>query len=286
MQTPYCLPTVYLNGAFMPLEDAKISPLDRGFIFGDGVYEVIPYFGGKGLRAQEHLVRFARSMALLDIANPHSIDAWIAIVEALVAHNKEPNAAVYMQVTRGVAKRDFSPSKDTVPTVFLMANKLIQPPASLYENGLSCVSGDDARWGHCNIKATALLGAVMHKHEANQAGADEIVLFRDGFLTESSASNVAMVKDGVILCPPMDNLILSGITYQLMQDLARANGMAVEARKIRRREVFAADELWMMSSTKDVIPITKLDGKLVGTGKPGALFKKMSALFQDYKAKL
>ncbi len=281
-----CLPIVYLNGAFMPLEDAKISPLDRGFIFGDGVYEVIPYYAGRGLRAVEHLKRLQRSLDELDIANPYPIEQWQAILATLIEKNGGGNVGVYIQITRGVAKRDFPPPKGLTQTVFLMANPLATPKPEIYERGIACVSLDDSRWLRCHVKATALLGAVLLKHEGNQAGADEVVLFRDGYLTESSASNIAVVRNGVILCPPMDNLILGGITYELMIELARANRMPLEIRRVHRREVKKADELWIMSSTKEVVPIVTLDEKPVGSGKPGPIFRQMKQLFDDYKQNL
>ena len=290
-----CLPTVYLNGQYLPLEEAKISPLDRGFIFGDGVYEVIPYYAGRGLRAVEHLKRLQRSLDELEIANPYSLERWQDVIATLIEKNgggqgDNPNVGVYIQVTRGVAKRDFPPPPGLEQTVFLMVNPLARPKAEVYEKGIAGVSLDDNRWTRCHIKATALLGAVLLKHEGNKLGGDEVVLFRDGYLTESSASNIAAVKNGTILCPPLDNLILGGITYELMIELARKNGLPLEMRRVHRREVRAADELWIMSSTKEVVPIVQLDGKPVGHGEnagvPGPLFKKMHTLFEDYKRTL
>jgi D-alanine transaminase len=284
--TQLCLPTVYLNGNFMPIEEAHISPLDRGFIFGDAVYEVIPFYEGKALRLREHLVRLQNSLDELEIENPYSLADWEKKIAGLVSKNGGGNIGVYLQVTRGVAKRDFSPVRGLTQTVFMMANPLNTPKREIYEKGISCVSLDDNRWLRCHIKSTALLGAVLLKYESNQAGADEAVMFRDGYLTESSASNVAAVKNGVILCPPLDNLILGGITYMLMMDLAREAGMPLEVRKVSRREVRDADELWMLSSTKEVVPITMLDGKPINNGKPGPLFAKMYELFQQYKRNL
>jgi D-alanine transaminase len=286
MSADLCLPTVYLNGRFLPIEEARISPLDRGFIFGDGVYEVIPYYAGRGLRAVEHLKRLQRSLDELEIANPYSLDQWQEIIAALIDRNGGGNLGVYIQVTRGVAKRDFPPPPGLQQTVFMMANPLATPKAEVYEKGIACVSLDDSRWLRCHVKSTALLGAVLLKHEGNKLGADEVVLFRDGYLTESSASNVAAVKGGVLLCPPLDNLILGGITYELVMELARRDGIPLEVRRVHRREVRAADELWIMSSTKEVAPIVTLDGKPVGTGTPGPLFKRMRALFDDYKRSL
>jgi D-alanine transaminase len=284
--TALCLPTVYLNGQFLPLEEAKISPLDRGFIFGDGVYEVIPYYAGRGLRAVEHLKRLQRSLDELEIANPYSLEHWQDIIATLIEKNGGGNVGVYIQITRGVAKRDFPPPPGLTPTVFLMANPLATPKAEVYEQGISCVSLDDNRWLRCHVKATSLLGAVLLKHEGGKMGGDEIVMFRDGYLTESSASNIAAVKNGVILCPPLDNLILGGITYELMIELARKNAMPLEMRRVHRREVRAADELWIMSSTKEVAPIVRLDEKPIGAGVPGPVFKKMRALFDEYKKNL
>lgn len=288
MTTPaMCLPIVFLNGNFMPLEDAHISPLDRGFIFGDGVYEVIPFYAGRGLRLTEHLQRLQRSLDELEITNPYTMAQWQTHITTLVSKNEGGNIGVYIQITRGVAKRDFAPPKGLTQTVFMMANPLATPKPEVYEKGISVVSLDDNRWLRCHIKSTALLGAVMLKHESNGAGADEAILFRDGYLTESSASNIAAVKNGVILCPPLDNLILPGITYELMIELAKKAGLPLQIRRVSRREVKAADELWILSSTKEVAPITTLDGKPVGhglnAGKPGPMFQKMYQLFQAYK---
>jgi len=278
-----CLPTVYLNGDFLPIEEAKISPLDRGFIFGDGVYEVIPFYAGRGLRMREHLQRLQRSLDELEIDNPYMLEQWETLITSLIEKNGGGNVGVYIQVTRGVAKRDFPPPKGLTQTVFMMVNPLATPKPEIYTRGISCVSLDDNRWLKCHIKSVALLGAVLLKHESNQGGYDDAVLFRDGYLTESSASNIAAVKNGVILCPPMDNLVLPGITYELMIELARKSNMPLEIRRVPRRQVKTADELWIMSSTKEVVPIVKLDDKPIGSGLPGPIFKQMHQLFQDYK---
>ena len=234
----------------------------------------------------QHLQRLQRSLDELQIVNPYPITQWESLITSLVLQNGGGNIAVYIQVTRGVAKRDFPPPMCISQTVFMMANPLVSPKPEIYENGFSCVSLDDNRWLRCQVKATSLLGAVLLKHEGNQAGADDVVLFRDGYLTESSASNIAAVKNGVILCPPMDNLILGGITYELMIELARTHGMPLEVRRVHRREVKRADELWIMSSTKEVVPIVKLDDKPIGTGRPGPVFKQMQKFFDEYKRNL
>ena len=286
MTQALCLPTVYLNGNFLPIEEAKISPLDRGFIFGDGVYEVIPFYAGRGLRMREHLKRLQRSLDELEIVNPYAIEHWESLITTLIEKNGGGNVGVYIQVTRGVAKRDFPPPKGLTQTVFMMVNLLATPKPEIYEKGISCVSLDDNRWLKCHIKSVALLGAVLLKHESNQGGYDEAVLFRDGYLTESSASNIAAVKNGVILCPPMDNLILPGITYELMIELARKNNLPLEIRRVARKEVRKADELWIMSSTKEVVPIVQLDGIPIGSGHPGPVFKQIHQLFLDFKRAL
>lgn len=286
MSSALCMPIVFLNGQFMPIEDAKISPLDRGFIFGDGVYEVVPFYNGRGLRLHEHLLRLQKSMDALYLTNPYPLETWQAYMQALVEKNGGGNVGVYLQMTRGVAKRDFPPPTGLTPTVFMMVNPLATPKPEIYANGMACVTLDDSRWLRCQVKSTALLGAVLLKHEATLAGGDDAVMFRDGYLTESTASNIAIVKNRVIIGPPMDNLILGGITYALMIELAEKHQMPIEIRRVARREVLCADELWILSSTKEVCPITKLDGKPVGDGKPGVVFKKMRQLFDDYKRDL
>ncbi len=283
---PMCLPTVYLNGEFLPFEQAKISPLDRGFVFADGIYEVVPIYGGRALRFAEHMRRLNNGLAELSIENPYSDDQWLTILNTLIARNGGGDLAVYFQVTRGVAKRDFSMPKGLKQTVFMMANPLPLPKAEIYEKGIQCISLDDFRWQRAHIKSVALLGAVLLKNEATLAGGDECILFRDGYLTESSASNIAAVKNGVLLCPPLDNLILHGITYELMIELAQKAGVPLKIRRVSRKEVQTADELLITSSTKEVVPITKLDGRPVGNGQPGPMFRKVYQLFQDYKKAL
>ena len=274
------------NGALMPLEEISISPLDRGFVFGDGVYEVIPVYNGVMLRAREHFERLQRSMDEIRLANPYSVDEWIALAGRLLAHHPG-NQSVYLQVTRGVPpKRDHVMPKGLKPTVFMMCQPLPSPSREQVDNGVACITANDFRWEKCNIKSISLLGNVIARQMAADADATECVMFRDGFLTEASASNVFAVKGSTVLAPPMDNLILLGITYQLLLDLARDGDVKLEVRKVSEAEVRAADELWLTSSTKEVLAITMLDGKPVGSGKPGPLFRRMHALYQDYKARI
>jgi D-alanine transaminase len=267
---------VYLNGQYTPIEEAKISVLDRGFIFGDGVYEVIPIYDRVAFKMDGHLARLQRSMDEIKLKNPFSDAEWTRLINDLIARHEWADQAVYIQVTRGVAPRDHRTPKDIKPTLFMMTSKLSQPSEAEKKNGVSAISLQDNRWYRCHIKSTALLGNVLLRQEAAEAGCIECVLFRDGFLTEASASNVFVVKNGTLLAPPKDNLILAGITYDAVIELARANKLPLELRRISEAEVRAADELWLTSSSKEVLAITSLDEKPVGNGKPGPVFARMA----------
>ena len=277
--------TVYLNGRFLPLEDAKISVLDRGFIYGDGVYELIPVYHRQPFRLRQHLARLQRSLDGIRMVNPHTDAEWESIIRELVARTAFDDQGVYFQVTRGVAKRDHSFPLDVAPTVFMMSNPLSLPTAEQVERGVAVVTAIDERWLHCDLKTISLLGNVLARQRATDAGAAETVLFRNGFLTEASASNVFIVRDGVILGPPKDNQILPGITYDAAFELARGGGLAVEVRPISRDEALAADEMWLSSSTKEVLAVTIVDGKSFAGGSPGPLFRKMHELFQASKSR-
>jgi D-alanine transaminase len=279
-------PIAHFNGQLLPLDAISISPLDRGFIFGDGVYEVIPVYEGVMLRAREHFERLQRSMDAIRLDNPHSVDEWIAVTNKLLEHHPG-NQAVYIQVTRGVPpKRDHVMPKGITPTVFMMSNPLSSPTKEQIENGVACVTARDFRWEKCHIKSISLLGNVLARQISADVGATETIMFRDGMLTEAAASNVFIVKDGVVAAPPQDNLILLGITYELLVRLAAEGTLKLEIRPIAEAEVRAADEVWLSSSTKEVLAVTTLDGKPVGAGKPGPVFRRMHALYQDYKSTL
>ncbi len=277
--------TVYLNGQFMPIEEARIPVLDRGFIFGDGVYEVIPVYSRHAFRLAEHLQRLQHSLDGIRLANPHSGDEWASIINELIARNAEQDQYLYLHITRGVAKRDHAfPNPPIQPTVFMMSNPLLTPPAALLASGVGAVSAADNRWLRCDIKAIALLPNVLLRQMAVDAGCAETILIRDNaFMTEGAASNIFVVKNNTLLAPPKNNLMLPGITYDVILEIAAANGIPHEIRKIAKSEVFDADELLLTSSTKEVLAITTLDGKPVGTGKPGAMFAKLHKLYQDYK---
>lgn len=277
---------IFLNGKFMPIEEAKVPVLDRGFIFGDGVYELVPVYSRVPFRLDEHLARLERSLEAVRIRNPHTRAEWRDIILQLVAKQAFEDQGVYFQVTRGVAKRDHAFPKDAVPTVFLMANPLVTPAKELVERGAAAVSAADDRWLHCDIKSISLIGNCLLRQVSADAGATETILFRDGRLTEASASNVFVVKAGVILSPPKSNLILPGITYDVIFELAQGAALPFEYRDVTRDEVFSADEVWVTSSSKEVLAVVTLDGKPVGDGRPGPVFRKMHALYQDFKQRV
>jgi D-alanine transaminase len=277
---------VFLNGKFMPIDEARVPVLDRGFIFGDGVYELVPVYSRVPFRLDEHLDRLERSLAAVRIRNPYSRAEWRDIILQLVARQSFEDQGVYFQVTRGVAKRDHAFPADAVPTVFIMANPLVNPPQELVERGAPAVTAVDDRWLHCDIKSISLIGNCLLRQVSADVGAVETILFRDGQLTEASASNVFVVKGGVILSPAKSRLILPGITYDVIVELAQAAGLPLEFRDISEAEVRTADELWVTSSSKEVLAIVALDGKPVGSGKPGAMFARMHGLYQEFKQRV
>ncbi|WP_050479109.1 D-amino acid aminotransferase [Herbaspirillum rhizosphaerae] len=280
-------PIVYLNGDMTPLSEARIPVLDRGFIFGDGVYEVIPMYARKPFRGTHHIARLFRSLGTIGITNPHSEAEWLALIERVVQANDLGDQIVYIQVTRGVAKRGHAFPKDPVtPTVFMMTSPLAVPSAEVRAKGVACVTMQDKRWLNCQIKSTSLLGNVLAAQYAAEHEVTETIQFRDGFLSEASSSNVWIVKDGKLSAPPKDNLILEGIRYGLIEELCKSQGIVFEARRITQEEVFAADEVLLSSATKEVLPVVTIDDKRVGNGKPGPVFAKLYAAYQEAKAAL
>lgn len=276
----------YLNGEFLPLDQARVSVLDRGFIFGDGVYEVIPVYTRHPFRLPEHLRRLQRSLDAIRLDNPAADAEWARLIGEVIARNTGDDQSVYLQVTRGVARRDHAFPREAKPTVFMMSSPLVTPARDLVDNGVPCITATDYRWLKCDVKSVSLLGNCLLRQAAADAGAAEVVLFRDGYLTEASASNVFAVSKGTLLSPPKNHLILSGITYDVVLELAAAIRVPVELREIPEREVRSADELWVTSSTKEVLAIVTLDGKPVGTGKPGPVFRKLYQAFQEFKRKV
>jgi D-alanine transaminase len=277
--------TVYLNGSFLPISEAKVSVLDRGFIYGDGVYELVPVYAREPYRLRQHLARLQRSLDGIRLVNPHRDAEWEAIIRELIARQPFDDQGVYFQVTRGAAKRDHTFPKDTPPTVFMMANPLAIPSREQIEAGVAVVTANDERWLHCDLKTISLLGNVLARQLAADQGALETILFRNGYLTEASASNVLVVKNGGIVAPPKDNLILPGITYDAAWELAREGGLPIEIRPVTKAEALAADEMWLSSSTKEVLAVTTVDGKPFAGGKPGPVYREMYRLFQASKPK-
>ncbi|MFM0224621.1 D-amino acid aminotransferase [Paraburkholderia dipogonis] len=290
-------PIVYLNGELVPLSEARVPVLDRGFIFGDGIYEVAPLYaqpahaGGRTpFRFQQHLARLARSVDKIGIVNPFDDAGWRALIERVVAANEadgalraDQDAIAYIQVTRGVAKRAHAFPAGIQPTVFVMVTPLNLPDAAQRAQGVRCVSAEDRRWLNCDIKSVSLLGNVLMAQYAAENGAFETIQFRDGMLTEGSSSNVWMVKDGVLSAPPRSHKILEGIRYSLIEELTGECGIRFEAREINEAELRAADEIIVSSATKEVLPVTQLDGQPVGEGKPGAVFAALYAAYQRAK---
>ena len=277
----------HLNGQTLPLRDAKVSVLDRGFIFGDGVYEVIPVYGRRLFRFDEHMARLARSLAKLRIPNPHSPDGWLALVRELVAAQPSEDQLVYLEITRGVALRDHVMPVGLAPTVFGMTSAMKPPSAEMRHHGVTCITARDFRWERGDIKSVSLLGNVLARQISADHGAAETVMLRDGWLTEASASNVWVVHEGALLGPPKSDEVLEGIRYDLLKELCEEVGIAYNLRPIAESDVRSADELMLSSATKEVLAITKLDGDLVGhgamRGRPGPVYARLYEAYQRAK---
>ncbi len=286
------------SGQFTTIDRAQISVMDRGFIFGDGVYEVCTVYDGKPFRFAQHMARLERSLAELRIPNPHTQAQWLDIVHQLITTESialradsmpasgqfsSKNWLIYLQITRGVALRDHAMPKEITPTVFMMRSPLPAPSAQARAQGVACITADDFRWQKAHIKSTSLLGGVLARQLSVDEGAAETVMFREGFLSEAALSNVWVVKNGQVLGVPPDNLVLEGIRYGLIEEICAAQGIPFALRRISREEVFNADELLLSASTKEVLSITQLDGKAVGNGKPGPVYAQLYAAYQVAK---
>ena len=278
----------HLDGEFLRLCDAKVSVLDRGFIFGDGIYEVIPVYGRRLFRFEQHMARLERNLGKVRIANPHDRAAWLALVRRLVAAQAAEDQLVYIQVTRGVAPRDHVMPPDIAPTVFAMSNPMKPPTADQRHHGVACVTARDFRWERGDIKSTSLLGNVLARQMSADHGAVETILFRDGWLTEASSSNVWIAHEGALLGPPMSEHVLQGIRVDLLVELCEEEGIACNLRPIAEADVRVADEIMLTSATKEVLPVTRLDGEPVGhgalRGKPGPIYARLHEAYQRAKA--
>ncbi|MHB8746449.1 MAG: D-amino acid aminotransferase [Gammaproteobacteria bacterium] len=276
--------TVYLNGVFLPIEQACVPVLDRGFLFGDGVYEVIPVYGGNLFRLEEHLQRLDHSLAGIRIVNPLSRALWRDTLEELIERNDGGDQSIYFQITRGTAaKRDHAFPADVLPTVFMMSTPLAPLPANLSQAGISAITLADIRWQKCDIKAITLLPNVLLRQQAIDAGAVEAILLRDGLAVEGAASNLFIVQSGVIITPPKGPYLLPGITRDLILELAATHAVPHSEAVISVAALRGADEVWLTSSTREILPVTRLDGTPVGAGKPGPLWAKVIGLYQNYK---
>lgn len=273
--------TVYLNGEFLPIEAAKVSVMDRGFLFGDGVYEVIPVYGGKPFRLAEHLARLENSLQGIRMDSPLSAEAWEKIFRQLISGDHDQS--IYLQVTRGAPpKRDHAFPKDTAPTVFVMCTPIAPIPAS----GVCAMTVPDIRWQWCHIKAITLLANVLQRQQAVDAGCAEAILIRDGHAIEGAASNLFVVLGDTIVTPPKGNDILPGITRDLTVEIARDHGVPCEERPIRLEELEAANEVWVTSSTREILPVVNLNGKPVGLGEVGPVWHRINTLYQELKQRL
>ncbi len=271
---------VYLNGHYQPLSDAKISVLDRGFLFGDGVYEVIPSYQGKLFYLDDHLNRLSQSLESIRMIQPHNKQQWVEIFDPLLDINK--NQYIYLQITRGVSKkRDHGFSSDLVPTIFVMSADII-PTEHLY-HGSKAVTIEDTRWHLCHVKATTLLANILMRQEAIDQQCAEAILIKNGFVLEGAASNIFVVKDGVILTPPQNSNILPGITRKVIIELIQNQQMPFQETNITTDTLKQADEIWLSSSTREIIPVTELDTNAVGTGTVGPLWHIINNLFQEKK---
>lgn len=267
---------VYLNGDYVRMADAKISVLDRGFIYGDGIYDVVPAYQGKAFQMDAHLARLERNLAAVQLEVGWTRQQWEGLVLDMLARSSHGrDSMVYIQVTRGVAKRDHAFPANTKPTVFCMVNPFERPTLARTE-GLSAVRFEDVRWLKCDIKSISLLGNVLARQAAVEQGVDEVIQFRNGYLTEGASCNVWVVRQGVLLAPPRNSLILEGVRYRLLEELAAKAGVDFESRPITEDEVNTADELLVSSATKEVLPVVQFNGHAVGTGKPGPVYEKLS----------
>jgi D-alanine transaminase len=276
----------YLNGQFAPLAELQISVLDRGFLFGDGVYEMIPVYSRTVFRLDEHLQRLARSLAAVQITNPYSSEQWRAMVLDLVARQRFDDQSIYLQVTRGVAfpRNHAFPSADTPPTVFAFCDPLTIPADQMFTQGVAAITTRDLRWQRCDIKAISLLANVLAKQEAVNAGVAETIMLRDGLMIEGAASNIFIVQNGVIYTPAPSEHMLTGITYDLLLELAQQHGLPLVQGDVTEAMLRAADEVWLTSSSKEILAIVLLDERPVGKGVPGPIYSQMLAFYQTHKA--
>ncbi len=285
------LKIVYLNGRYVPIEEATVSVMDRGFLFGDGVYEVVPVIVNKMLRLDEHLTRLQNSLDRISLINPYDNSEWENIFSTLLIKNTGEDRAIYLQISRGAyVKRDLSISAkgavDVPPTVFAMVLPVAPPDNNVADKGISVITVDDFRWNACDIKSTSLVANVMLRQQAADAGVEDAILIKNGLVTEGTASNVFIVKNGICITPPTGRQLLPGITRDLVIEIIKNNTILIEEREIEETELYDADEIWMTSSTREIAPVISLNGKEVGSGVAGAMWQQVMNLYQQYKQTL
>ncbi|MEJ1489384.1 MAG: D-amino acid aminotransferase [Candidatus Sedimenticola sp. (ex Thyasira tokunagai)] len=276
---------VYLNGEYLPLQEAKVSVTDRGFLFGDGVYEVIPCYNGRPFRLEHHLMRLAESLRALGIKKPLSNEAWREIIERLTLQRPGEEQSIYLQITRGNSgKRDPGIPRNLTPTVFAMSQPVVYPDPATFNNGVTATTHDDSRWHHCNIKAITLLANILLRKEAVDQGSADAILVRDGHATEGATSNLFIVDKGIIITPPESDQLLPGVTRNLVLELAQAHELPFREEDIPIALLRHADEVWLTSSTREVMAVVTLDGKQVGNGAPGPIYQRIRNYYTDFKA--
>ncbi|MGZ8176202.1 MULTISPECIES: D-amino acid aminotransferase [Methylobacter] len=272
--------TVYLNGQYLPLADAKVSVMDRGFLFGDGIYEVIPSYSGSLFHFQEHMERLENSLSSIRLANPHDRAQWLEILTPLL--DTSLDQYIYLQITRGIdSKRDHTFPENVTPTVFAMSSNIV--PLANLDSGVKAISVDDSRWELCNVKATTLLANILLRQQAVEKGCAEAILVKDGYVTEGAASNIFAVIDGILITPPQGAEILPGITRDVILEIARKNNIPYSEDIISLDALKTASEIWLTSSTREIVPVVQLDNETIANGKPGPIWRIMNQLFQAYK---
>lgn len=276
-------PCVYLNGEFLPLAEAKVSVLDRGFLFGDGIYEVIPVYGGRLFRLPHHLQRLDQSLAAIQLANPLSHTQWQQLLEQLVARNGGGEQSLYLQITRGAMARDLTIPATTTPTVFAMGSPVAEVSEEVLRRGMRAITVEDIRWQHCHIKAITLLPNILLRQQAVEAGVDEAIMLRDGEVTEGTASNIFVVKGGVVTTPPKGRLLLPGITRDLVMELCRRHGIQCAEQRLDAQALLEADEVWITSSTREIMPLIELNRRPLANGRPGPIWEQVIRHYQAYK---
>jgi len=272
--------TVYLNGQYLPLADAKVSVMDRGFLFGDGIYEVIPSYSGSLFHFQEHMERLENSLSSIRLANPHNRAQWLEILTPLL--DSSLDQYIYLQITRGIdSKRDHTFPENVTPTVFAMCSNIV--PLANLDSGVKAISVDDSRWELCNVKATTLLANILLRQQAVEKGCAEAILVKDGYVTEGAASNIFAVIDGILITPPQGSEILPGITRNVILEIARENNIPYSEDIVSLDALKTASEIWLTSSTREIVPVVQLDNETIANGKPGPIWRIMNQLFQAYK---